>query len=220
MPTDEEIKAGCAAYTKHTLKLYDLVVLGLSNRFIWCCPTARLLAQYHQSMTQNHLDVGVGTGYFLDHCQLDEKRNRLALLDINEACLEVARKRLARFLPETIVADIYQPIKYQGEKFDSLGLNYVLHCIPGTMRQKSTVLCNLKTLLNANGLVFGSTLLQHGVRHNPVSRYLMAFYNKKRIFSTACDSLSDLTTILHTHFKDVRIEIVGCAALFSGRTFA
>jgi len=38
-----EVLAGQAVYTRRLLRAYDLIVLGISNRFIWRCPTPRLL---------------------------------------------------------------------------------------------------------------------------------------------------------------------------------
>ena len=55
------VMAGQAVYTPWTLDLYDLVVLGLSNRLIWKCPTQRLLDLYNENVSDRHLDVGVGT---------------------------------------------------------------------------------------------------------------------------------------------------------------
>lgn len=66
--TSEQIEAGQAVYSKRTLAFYDFVVLGFSNRFLWKCPTQRLVHLYNNNITLNHLDVGVGTGYFLDRC--------------------------------------------------------------------------------------------------------------------------------------------------------
>lgn len=66
---EEQVRAGHAAYTRRSLRLYDIVVLGLTNHLIWNCPTKRLLQNYNKHITANHLDVGVGTGYFLDHCR-------------------------------------------------------------------------------------------------------------------------------------------------------
>ena len=63
--SDEQVTAGQAVYSKRVLRIYDFVVLGVSNRFIWKCPTQRLEQHYNQHITANHLDVGVGTGYFL-----------------------------------------------------------------------------------------------------------------------------------------------------------
>jgi len=56
-PTDETY-AGQAIYNPVTLALYDIVVLGVSNRLIWRCPTPRILRLYNQHVTDNHLDVG------------------------------------------------------------------------------------------------------------------------------------------------------------------
>ena len=77
--TAEQVEAGQAVYTKPLLASYDLLVLGLSNRMIWRCPTKHLLALYDRSVTSNHLDVGVGTGFFLDRCRFPTERPRLAL---------------------------------------------------------------------------------------------------------------------------------------------
>ncbi|WP_133239437.1 hypothetical protein [Microvirga sp. KLBC 81] len=42
------VMAGQAVYTRRTLDLYDVVVLGLSNALIWKCPTRRLLDHYNE----------------------------------------------------------------------------------------------------------------------------------------------------------------------------
>ena len=67
--TIEQVDAGQAVYTRRTLLAYDFVVLGLSNRFVWKCPTWQLEAHYNWHVSANHLDVGVGTGYFPDRCR-------------------------------------------------------------------------------------------------------------------------------------------------------
>ena len=61
---DQREDAGHAVYTPAVLAVYDLWVLGLSNRWIWKCPTARLLELYNRHASDHHLDVGVGTGFF------------------------------------------------------------------------------------------------------------------------------------------------------------
>src|SRR5215208_4168433 len=60
-PSDKAY-AGQAIYNPATLALYDIVVLGISNRLIWRCPTRHILQLYNQHATGNHLDVGVGIG--------------------------------------------------------------------------------------------------------------------------------------------------------------
>ena len=56
---DEDVKAGQAAYTPLTLKVYDWFVLGFSNRYLWRCPTSELEALYDRNVSAHHLDIGV-----------------------------------------------------------------------------------------------------------------------------------------------------------------
>jgi hypothetical protein len=110
-----------------------------------------------------------------------------------------------------------EPIRIDAAKFDSVGLNYLLHCLPGSIESKSVALEHLKALMNPNAVLFGSTLLQSGVDRNWFAKRLMDIYNKKGIFSNQADDLDSLTEELRKRFKDVSVEVVGCAALFSGR---
>ncbi len=161
--TAEQVEAGQAVYTKRTLAAYDFVVLGLSNRFLWKCPTRRILDHYSEHVTKNHLDVGVGTGYFLDRCRFPCPTPRLALMDLNTNALLVASRRIARYHPETYRRNVLEPIAIDEEKFDSVGVNYLLHCLPGSIESKAVVFDHLKALMNTNAVLFGSTLLQGGV---------------------------------------------------------
>jgi hypothetical protein len=61
--------AGAAIYSKLFLSVYDFYVLGFSNSFVWQCPSRLILAFYNEHISGKQLDVGVGTGYFLDKCQ-------------------------------------------------------------------------------------------------------------------------------------------------------
>jgi SAM-dependent methyltransferase len=215
--TAEQVEAGQAVYTKSVLASYDLLVLRFSNRFIWRCPSKRLLALYDRHVTANHLDVGVGTGFFLDRCGFPTARPRLALMDLNANCLEVAARRLARYRPEVYRANVLEPVRIETPRFESIGLNYLLHCLPGTMRTKGAVFRHLKALLTPGGVLFGATLLHGGVQRNWAARRLMALYNAKGIFTNEHDDLEGLKTVLSDHLTSVMVEVVGCAALFSGR---
>ena len=215
--TAEQVGAGQAVYTKRTLAVYDFVVLGVSNRFFWNCPTQRLEEHYNQHVTANHLDVGVGTGYFLDRCRFPSPTPHIALMDLNSDALDFSSKRIARYKPKTYRRNVLEPISIDGERFDSIGINYLLHCIPGSIESKAAVFDHLKALLNPNGILFGSTLLQRGVPRNWLAKRLMAIYNKKGIFANEHDDLDGLTRALEQRLRDVSVEVVGCAAIFSGR---
>ncbi len=215
--TPEQVDAGQSIYTKRTLNVYDLVVLGVSNQFIWKCPTQRLLDHYNKHVTANHLDVGVGTGYFLDRCQFPSPTPRVALMDLNSNSLEFAAQRITQYKPETYRRNVLDPIVLDVGKFDSVGINYLLHCVPGSIESKSVAFDHLKALMNPNAIVFGSTLLQGGVQRNWLAKRLMTTYNKRRIFSNQHDDLEGLKRSLSKRFRDVSVEVVGCAALFSGQ---
>lgn len=214
----DAIDAGQAVYTPALLRLYDLLVLGLSNRFIWKCPTPRLLAHYDAHVTGNHLDVGVGTGYFLDHCRFPTASPRIALMDLNENALRFAANRVARHAPRTYRRNVLAPIAFEAAPFDSVGVNYLLHCLPGAIDEKAVLFDHLKPLMREGAVLFGSTLLQGGAPRSAAARRLMAFYNRKGVFSNDRDDLDGLRRALQSRFSDVSIEIVGCAALFSARS--
>lgn len=213
----EQVAAGHAVFTKRVLTIYDFLVLGLSNRLIWRCPTQRLVHRYNRHVTANHLDVGVGTGYFLDRCRFPSNAPRVALMDINQNALDFASHRIARYAPETYVRNVLEPIPIDAAKFDSVGINYLLHCLPGTIELKSVSFDHLKALMNSGAVIFGSTLLQGGVARSWPAKRLMDFYNSKGIFSNESDDIDGLQRALGQRFRSVSIEIVGCAALFSGR---
>ncbi len=215
--TPDQVEAGQSVYTKRTLLAYDLVVLGISNQFIWQCPTQQLVAHYQQNVTANHLDVGIGTGYFLDQCQLPAAKPRIALMDLNPHTLEFAARRLVRYQPELYRRNILEPIALDGDKFNSVGINYLLPCIPGSIESKSVAFDYLQAVMNPDAVIFGSTLLQGNVPRSWFAKRLMDVYNSKGIFSNQEDDLEGLKRGLSRRFKDVSVKVVGCAALFSGR---
>ena len=215
--TSKQVESGQAVYTKPVLKLYDFAVLGVSNRFIWKCPTPQQLQHYERHVSANHLDVGVGSGYFLDRCRFPSPPPRVALLDLNPTALEFAAQRIARYRPVSYRRNVLEPITFNAPGFDSVAVNYLLHCLPGSLASKAVVFDHLRPLMNANARVFGTTLLHHGVDRSWVARRLMALYNKKGIFSNQQDDLETLGRELDRRFDDVKVEVVGCGALFSGR---
>lgn len=214
---EEDVWAGQAVYSARTLKLYDALVLGFSNRFLWRCPTAELLALYDANVSANHLDAGVATGFFLDACRFPVARPRLGLLDLNPLCLKAAAARVARYRPETYQANVLAPIVLPVEPFDSLGITYLLHCLPGPMSRKAAAFANLKPHLKPGARVFGATILGRGVPHNALGRRVMAFYNARGIFGNAEDDLAALRETLGAQFHDVTLRRRGAVALFTAR---
>jgi hypothetical protein len=217
----EQVEAGHAFYTRRTLPIYDPLILGWFSRTAWRCPASRVQEHYDTHLTGAHLDVGVGTGYFLDHARFPVAQPRLAILDPNQDCLDHTARRLARFRPELIRASVLEPIDAQVdvelEPFSSVALNHVLHCLPGDIRTKGdAVFAALGPLLAAGAVVFGGTLLHEGVRRSWYARQIMRRNNAHGIFSNDRDDLAGLEDVLARHLANPVVDVVGCVALFSG----
>jgi hypothetical protein len=217
MKPNDHALAGHAVYTKTVLTIYDAWVHGMSNPLIWRCPTKHLRALYDRQVSRNHMDVGVGTGYFLDHCPFPSPRPRLVLVDANHNSLEVAARRLHRYRPALYRRDVLRPLDIDEPPFDSIGLMYVLHCLPGDLATKAVVFDNLNPFLSPSGVLFGATILSGGVNASRAARKLMHIYNAKGIFSNADDHLDALRAVLEEIYAEVQIDAVGCVALFSAR---
>jgi SAM-dependent methyltransferase len=194
---------------------YDTWVLGISNHLAWKVPTARLRKFFEAHVHTDHLEAGAGTGYFPDHCALPGGNPRITLLDVNPHCLDRASRRLRRYRPTTVLADLNQPVPLPPGAFGSIHLGFVLHCLPGPMEAKGKVLDHLRPLLRPEGVLFGATLLPDG--GNGFARLLTDVYNRKGIFGNREDTLEELRDVLRARFPVVTVERVGQAALFTGR---
>jgi hypothetical protein len=215
---DDAVAAGAAVYSKSVLSVYDLIVLGFSNTFIWKCPSRLITDFYNHHISEKHLDVGVGTGYFLDKCKFPTHTPTLALADLNPNSLSATAKRLQRYNPTSYTANVLEPLQIEPAGFDSIAINYLLHCLPGNILSKEVVFRNLKLLLNnKTGVIFGTTLLGKGIKRNLLAKTLMRLYNSKGIFNNAEDTAADLENVLKDNFRDYSIQIVGCAAFFVGQ---
>jgi hypothetical protein len=158
---------------------------------------------------------GAGTGLFIDRA--DAGFNQLVLLDINEHCLARVGRRLARFRPTIRQANLLAQIEPGLGRFDSVGLTYVLHCLPGSMGEKVVAVDHLKPLMAEGGVLFGTTILGRGVAANRPARALLDLYNAKGVFNNRADDFEALTEGLRKRFPRVEIERQGCVALFRAR---
>jgi SAM-dependent methyltransferase len=218
LSSSDEVEAGQRVYTPLVLWGYDLLVLGFSNRSVWRCRSSTMLERYNAYVGERHLDVGVGTGWFLDHCNWPVETPQITLLDLNKNSLSVASKRIRRYAPATIQANVLDPVDLGDVRFDSIGANYLFHCLPGELESKAaTVASSLRPYLASDGVLFGSTILGRGVRHNLLGRRLMRLYNRKGIFSNLEDDQRGLERGLASKLTGVEVDVVGAVALFAGR---
>lgn len=197
-------------YNPVTLRLYDAGVLGLTNRLIWRCPTATMVEHYRSHAGRSHLDVGPGTGYFLE--RIDSPS--LTLLDLNASCLAAASDRVGHGRSvASLQQSFFDPLPRE-HSFDSIGLNFLLHCIPS--HEKWDRLSQLRGHLRPGGTIFGSTLIPDPETATLAARALNSTYNRLGVFGNADDTMDELENALRG-YTEVSTRRVGQVALFSAR---
>jgi hypothetical protein len=67
----------------------------------------------------------------------------------------IRAERLARYQPLLCAANLLAPIGIELEPADSVGLTYVLHCLPGPMPAKLKAIDHLRPLMNKRAVLFG-----------------------------------------------------------------
>ena len=213
-PSDPAYR-GQRDYKGPLLKLYDPLVLGPIARFVWRCPASGLLEPYRRHIRDNHLDVGPGTGYFLEHAGLPPG-SRVTILDPNADVLRHVSRRLRAFELTAVQADVLKPLPVPGP-FDSAALNLVIHCLPGPLERKARAVANVAAVLAPTGVLFGASVLGRSGEHNRVARGFLAVFNRQGGFDNLDDTEDGLREILGASFEEVEVETIGSAAVFVAR---
>lgn len=208
-----EVSRGQAVYTRRTLAAYDVFVLGIMNHVVWRCPTSVLTRHYEKHLGAEHVEVGVGTGYFLDRAA--SQPTRLTLVDLNQDVLAHAGRRLARFEPQTITANALDPWPLPRASADSVGLGYLLHCLPGEFAVGGKAIAHAARVVRDDGCVFGATILSSGVRHTWLSRSQLRLLNARGVFHNRHDDLAGLREALDSEFHKHEVSVSGAVALFA-----
>jgi SAM-dependent methyltransferase len=203
-------------YNPLLLSVYDQFVIGFSNMFVWSCPSQELLALYCRNVSDRHLDIGVGTGYFLDRVRFPRLHPAITLLDVNATSLSVAPRQIARYEPRVVRADALAPLPIVG-LFSSVGLCYLLHCLPGSIAEKAIVLGHIKAVMAPDARVFGATIVQGSAPKPWLTRQFLSIYNSTCIFSIDSDTIEDLETQLASRFSNVNVTLQGSVALFEAQ---
>ncbi|CDO71978.1 hypothetical protein BN946_scf184943.g12 [Trametes cinnabarina] len=221
------IAPSASIYSQLALRFYDFVVLTVSNRFAWRCPTASVLLPFYQQHLREsaNLEIGAGTGYYpaASSARLAKGVKVVTLLDLNPNTLAYARNRLAnagfKGDIECVHHDVFDPLPdTMRARYDSIALLYLFHCLPGTFPKKATdVFKAVVPALAPGGVVYGATILGWSAEHNGFGRRLMKLYNRKGIFGNAHDTLEGLREALEESFEESEVRIVGVVALFTAR---
>lgn len=214
MEISEDVKRGQQVYNKFTLAVYDVLLFKILTGPVWGFSTERLLTLYNDNITSNHLDVGVGSGFLLDNCKFPSLQPNVALMDLNPDCLTHSSKRLQRYRPKQYRRNILAPITIDALGFDSISMNYLLHCLPGTITEKMVVFESLYQLLNPGGVIFGATIIADSRKSSWIAKRLMKVYNKKGVFCNAGNNIKTLENLLSAQYENFELNVIGSAAQF------
>jgi SAM-dependent methyltransferase len=204
---------GQSEYTPFFLRIYDPLILGLFTPVVWRCPTTRLVDGYRRHVRPRHLDVGPGTGYFLERAGLPEG-SPVTILDPNVHVLEHAFRRLRRLDITAVEADVCKPLLLDGP-FESAALNGVIHCLPGPLSRKAAAVANVAAVLAPTGVLFGASILGMSTQQTWLSRRALRANNRRGIFDNLGDTQEGLGEILEASFERVELETVGSMAIFA-----
>lgn len=213
MDRDDPAYRGQADYSRPLLNLYDPLVLGPIARFVWRCPSTRLVERYRQRIRRPHLDVGPGTGYFLDRSGLPDGSS-VTILDPNPNVLRHASRRLRRLDVTAVQADVLKPLPVVGP-FESVALHLILHCLPGPLSRKAEAVANVAAVLAPTGVLFGASVLGRSGPHSWLARRVLTAFNARGAFDNLDDTEDGLRYILSAAFERVELETVGSIAIFA-----
>ncbi len=213
MDRNDPAYRGQADYRRPLLTVYDAWVLGFTTRWVWHAPTARMVEDYRRHIRSPHLDVGPGTGYFIERSGL-APGSPVTLLDPNRAVLDYASRRLRQFEVTTVQADVLKPLPVSGP-FASAALNAVIHCLPGPGTRKALAIEHVASVLEPDGVLFGATVLGRTGQHSRLGRAFLAAFNRRGAFDNLDDTAEWLHDSLAASFESVELETLGSLAVFA-----
>lgn len=203
-----------AGYTPSLLAIYPLRV-GLHGARRVALSDTSDRGPVPSPRRRRHLEVGPGTGYFLDAVGVDGGTD-VTLLDPNPNVLAKTSRHLRHLAPATVEADVLKPLPVHCA-FDSLAMNYVLHCLPGPLARKETAVQNMAAVTAPEGDLFGGTVLGREERHLRWARAVLWAGNQQGGFDNRTDTVAGLRDILDRAFGQVEIDVMGSIAHFVAR---
>lgn len=198
-------------------RTYDLWVVHGTYWAAWGCRWPNVYRLYEANVGRRHLEVGPGTGYFLN--RLNPDLDELHLVDKFDGPLAKSRQALARFSPHTHSADVLKPLPLEQDSMDSAGAGWMLHCVEGdSFAAKAPVFDNIARVLKPGAPFFGCTILPEALSKRLGVR-LNERLNAAGYFSNQGDTRAGLENVLSQVFDPATVEVrvVGAVALFKAR---
>jgi hypothetical protein len=238
---------GDAVYTPSVLEEYDRLVWGFNCPFLWRIHMEEVKGLYNDCVlrSRSHAEVGVGTGLFLRELNVPDALTEVVLIDSSYYSLEMCQASLkshphyeySQVAFRTLQGSILEPPPYElRDKFDSVGANFLLHCLgggsgsgsgigggSGTTRALSEAVENLAAMVHPqHGTLFGTTILGQSIledaeRAGPAALETLQAYNDAGIFANLNHNFRDVSRVLHDTFDDVEIWRAGYCAVFKAK---
>lgn len=135
---------------------YDYLVNNINCKYVWKCDQRYIKKLYANNITNKHIEIGPGTGYFIKKYQF----NNLHLVDINQDILDNSKKNIINNCQNIKIhnQNIFEYNNKINEDITSIGMSYVLHCVPNNLDiSLDNLVENIKT--NNQVTIFGSTVI-------------------------------------------------------------
>ena len=205
-------------FVSKNLKHYDKIVNRINCLYVWKCSENYIINHYRNNISSYHLEIGPGTGYFLkkENLRKNFSIQQLTLLDVNENILNYSKQNLKNDYDHKIITvhqDVFSKKINKNIKFNSVGINYVLHCIPGTLENNIDTLIN--NLGSSNYNLFGSTLICDPLHMNPIAEYELILLNNLGIFNNSNDTYEQFIEYLNNNKIKHNILKIGYVAIFN-----
>ena len=203
-------------------KLYDFVTYEINGRFGWGITKSQIQTLYNRfAGTEAHCEVGLATPSLVAGAV--PQSAAVLIVDVDSDFLTKAEKTLKELgygSIKKVTHDITTPFEGRMDaKYEAIGLNFVLHCVPGTLSPSSKGVCfqHLKAVLAPGGVLFGSTVLGYSAGHNMFGSFIMKKYNDPSIgiFRNGDDDLRDIRAALARAFKRFEVKMYGRVVVYA-----
>ena len=194
---------------------YDRYVNQINCEKVWKCPQKHIINNYRVNIDCNHLEIGPGTGYFLKKENLNINFNKLTLVDVNRKILNYSKENLQSECSDVNVLchDLFTCEIPSSVDFNSVGINYVLHCVPGNLQTK---LDKLISNLGENKYnLFGASVICDPLHMNAIAEYELIFLNAFGIFNNNNDTYEELKEYLDNRNLNFSLKKQGYVAIFN-----
>lgn len=201
-------------FISKSLQLYDVFVNEINCKYIWSCDKSKIFNLYQKNVRPNHVEIGPGTGYYLKPSM--HKIKNLSLVDINQDILDYSQKKLKEdnCNIETFRINLFSnPTKFTITENSSIGVNCVLHCIPGKLQDK--IQCILDNIENDKNVILFGTTVVHDKSDSVLVNLELKFLNYFKIFQNCNDFSHELVEYLHKKKYTYRIEKFGQILFFT-----